>query len=78
MAPRESRPVKCWVALEEATVGVDKVEGCEVPANDEGVHDIAKGSRLHKKLQAKEGLYSPPLIPSGFLGIPWESTWNDN
>jgi hypothetical protein len=31
----------------------DEVEGCEVPANDEGVHDIAKGSRLHKKFRAK-------------------------
>ena len=32
---------------------MDKVEGCEVVANDEGVHEIAKGSWLHRKLQAK-------------------------
>jgi hypothetical protein len=32
---------------------VDEVEGCEAPANDEGVDDIAKGSWLHKKLRAK-------------------------
>ena len=32
---------------------MDEVEGCESAAEDEGVHDIAKGSWLHKKLQAK-------------------------
>ena len=34
----------------------DNVEGSEVPANDEGVHDIAKGSQLHKKLRAKSSM----------------------
>ena len=66
MAPWKFHSVECWVALEEATAGVDNVEGCEdnvegsednvegseAPANDEEVHDIAKGSQLHKKLQA--------------------------
>ena len=32
---------------------MDEVEGCETPVTDEGVHDIAKGSWLHKKLRAK-------------------------
>ena len=66
-APRESR-LERWVALDEATAGVDKVEGCEAtagvdevegceaPANDKGVDDNAKGSRLHKKLQAKASM----------------------
>ena len=31
---------------------MDEVEGCEAPADDE-VHDIAKGSCVHKKLRAK-------------------------
>ena len=33
----------------------DELEGCEAPANDKlkGVHVIANGSRLHKKLRAK-------------------------
>ena len=37
MAPQEFCPVEYWVALEEATAGVDEVEGCEAPTNDEGV-----------------------------------------
>ena len=57
-APQETRPVECRVALEEATAGV--VEGCALtdgkgvddPTDDEGVDDIAKGSRVHKKLRA--------------------------
>ena len=70
MAPQKFHPVDCWVALKEATAGVDNVEGCEdnvegsgddvegseAPANDKGVHDIAKGSWLHKKLQAKSSM----------------------
>jgi hypothetical protein len=31
---------------------VDKVEGCEAPADDKGVLVIAKGSWEHKKLWA--------------------------
>ena len=78
-APRESR-LERWVALDEATAGVDnvegckatagvdkvegceatagvdEVEGCEAPANDKGVDDNAKGSRLHKKLRAKASM----------------------
>ena len=55
MGPPEFHPVECGVALEEATAGVDEVEGCEALANDEleGVHVIANISRLHKKLRAK-------------------------
>ena len=34
----------------------DDVEGSEALANDKGVHDIAKGSRLHKKLRAKSSM----------------------
>ena len=31
---------------------MDEVEGCEAPADDEGVLVIAKGSWEHKKLRA--------------------------
>lgn len=38
-------------------VGMDEIEGCEAPADDvEGVHDIAKGSWVHKKLRAKRSM----------------------
>ena len=32
---------------------------------------------FHLSLYLYWGLYTPPPIPSGFLGIPRESTWND-
>ena len=35
---------------------MDKVEGCEAPADDKGAHDDAKGSCIHKKLQAKSSM----------------------
>ena len=73
MPPRESQ-LEHWVALDEATAGVDKVEGCEATAgvdevegcealaNDEGVDDNAKGSRLPRNCGQK---------------LPWHGTSGD-
>jgi hypothetical protein len=58
---------------------VDKVEGCEAPADDEEVQDIEKGSRLHKKLRAKISIrryfsasVAGPLKITGYLNL-WGS-----
>ena len=48
--------------VEEATAGMDNVEGDDVEGDDvegddvEGVHVIAQGSCVHKKLRAKRSM----------------------
>ena len=56
MPPRESR-LEHWVALDEATAGVDEVEDCKATA---GVDEVAhRGTTLYRTLPFPEH-YSVP------------------